>query len=187
MQVEEFDDDGVTDEQLEAIDVLQPKLRGGEVLDLYESDDLDEFDEFDVRLDKFDDHDDLRELEETLDVKEANDLRVNSSILNMAREQHVGTLYDGGEPSRYVQGRTVSAGAGGSGVPPGGQNAPSEAELASLLANEDPTVRVLAQALMNSAHAMRENAFLLRSLMPGGLPPKFDDASKRGGRKGRAP
>ena len=60
-------------------------------------------------------------------------------------------------------------------------------ELASLLAKEDPTVRIIAQSFMNSAHAIKENAFLLRSLMPGGRPPKLklhkDDTSKRGGKK----
>jgi hypothetical protein len=109
MQVEELDDDGVTDEQLEAMDVLLPKLRDDELLDLYESDDQYELDEFD----------DLSELEETLDVKEANDDFPASdlsqvSILSMARAQHVGTLYDYGEYSRYVPGRIVSAGAGSS-------------------------------------------------------------------------
>lgn len=75
-----------------------------------------------------------------------------------------------------------------------GLDAPAQAipdgvpsELASLLAKEDPTVRIIAQSFMNSAHAIKENAFLLRSLMPGGRPPKLklnkDDASKRGRKK----
>jgi hypothetical protein len=153
LEVKEANDD-LTYEELEAMDILPPKLRDDEVLDLYERDDLNELDEFD----------DLSELGETLDVKEANDDLV--SILSMAREQHVGTLYDDG----------ISAGAGSS-----GDDAPND--LASLLTNADPNVRIIAQAFMNSAHAMREQAFLLRSLMPGGRPPKFDDVSKRRGKK----
>ncbi len=44
-QVEELDD-GVTDEQLEAMDILLPKLRDDELRDLYESVDQYEFVEF---------------------------------------------------------------------------------------------------------------------------------------------